>query len=144
PRWHAVVNHESGVAHGNRLAHIPDASAKRTFPTLQRQLWQRYATHGHPRLFDGAVAPRLADSAAFAALQPETDRPRALLGQSIEVADNAHGMELTSAPGRNLAVLGTSRAEALSVLDAAAQSLARQFCAGTAEFVLGCAVDSCL
>ncbi|ACU98629.1 FtsK/SpoIIIE domain-containing protein [Saccharomonospora viridis] len=144
PRWHAVINHESGVAHGNQLAHIPDASAKNTFPALQRQLWQQYATHGRPRLFDGAVAPRLSESTAFGTLAPGTDRPRALVGQSIEVADNAHGIELPTAPGRNLAVLGSSRTEALSVLDAAARSLARQFEAGTAEFLLGCAVDTCL
>ncbi|EHR63617.1 FtsK/SpoIIIE domain-containing protein [Saccharomonospora cyanea] len=144
PRWHAVVNHESGVAHGNQLAHIPDASAKNTFPVLQRQLWQRYATHGRPRLFDGAVAPRLDESTAFAALEPGTDRPRALVGQSIEVTDNAHGVEMASTPGRNLAVMGSSTAEALSVLDAATRSLARQYPAGAVEFVLGCAVDTCL
>ncbi len=144
PRWHAVVNHESGVAHGNQLAHIPDASGRNTFPSLQRELWQRYANHGHPRLFDGAVAPRLDRSTAFASLGPEPDRPRALVGQAIEVADNAHSVELSAAPGRNLAVLGTNRAEALSVLDAAARSLALQCEAGAVEFVLGCAVESCL
>ena len=26
PRWHAVVNHESGVPHGNEILRIPDAS----------------------------------------------------------------------------------------------------------------------
>ncbi|WP_433408526.1 FtsK/SpoIIIE domain-containing protein [Saccharomonospora azurea] len=144
PRWHAVVNHESGVAHGNQLAHIPDASGKNMFPVLQRQLWQRYASHGRPRLFDGAVAPRLDELTAFTALAPGSSRPRALVGLSIEVADNAHGVELPAAPGRNLAVLGSSTAEALSVLDAATRSLARQHAPGTAEFVLGCAVDRCL
>lgn len=144
PRWHAVVNHESGVAHGNQLAHIPDASSKDTFPVLQRQLWQRYATHARPRLFDGAVAPRLEDSPAFVACEPGVERPRALVGQAIEVTDNAHGVEMASAPGRNLAVMGSNTAEALAVLDAATRSLARQYEAGAVEFALGCALDSCL
>ncbi|CAM3075536.1 FtsK/SpoIIIE domain-containing protein [Saccharomonospora xinjiangensis] len=143
PRWHAVVNHESGVSHGNQLVHVPDSSAKDTFPVLQRQLWQRYATHGGPRLFDGAVAPRLDESPAFTTLEPAKDRPRTLVGQSIEVMDNAHAVELASAPGRNLAVLGSSTAEALSVLEAATRSLARQYPPGAVEFVLGCAIDTC-
>lgn len=143
PRWHAVVNHESGVAHGNQLAHVPDASGRGVFPALQRQLWQRYAGHGRPRLFDGAHAPTLEESEAFAAATP-TERPRAIIGQAIEVADRAHGMELPAAPGRNLAVLGTSTREALSILDSATRSLARQHQPGDAEFVLCCLVESCL
>ncbi|MFC4002671.1 FtsK/SpoIIIE domain-containing protein [Prauserella oleivorans] len=143
PRWHAVVNHDSGIAHGNQLAHIPDASSKGVFPALQRQLWERYAGHGSPRLFDGAHAPALEDSAAFTSLSP-TERPRALVGQSIDVADTAQAVELTGAPGRNLAVLGTSQKDALSILDSATRSLARQYQPGHVEFVLCCAVERCL
>ena len=29
PRWHAVVNHESGVPHGNEILRIPEASARK-------------------------------------------------------------------------------------------------------------------
>ncbi|WP_007026149.1 FtsK/SpoIIIE domain-containing protein, partial [Saccharomonospora iraqiensis] len=143
PRWHAVINHDSGIAHGNALAHIPDASARGVFPTLQRQLWQRYGTQGRPRLFDGAIAPRLDDSPAFAALT-RTDRPRAVVGQAIAVSDDAHAVELADAPGRNLAVLGTTRRDALSILDAATRSLSRQFDPGDVEFVLSCAVPACV
>lgn len=143
PRWHAVVNHESGVAHGNQLAHIPDASAKGVFGALQRQLWERYATaHQQPRLFDGAHAPALADVPAFRELQP-TQRPTALVGSSIDVADVACAVELPSAPGRNLAVLGTSAKDALSILDSAARSLARQHHPGDTQFLLSCLVDTC-
>ncbi|PXY31286.1 FtsK/SpoIIIE domain-containing protein [Prauserella muralis] len=143
PRWHAVINHDSGVAHGNQLAHVPDASAKGVFPSLQRELWQRYAAgHGQPRLFDGAHAPLLETSEAFTGLGL-AERPRALVGQSIDVADTAQAVELSPAPGRNLAVLGTSTKEALSVLDSATRSLARQYQPGDVEFVLCCAVDTC-
>lgn len=144
PRWHAVINHESGVAHGNQLAHIPDASAKGVFPELQRQLWERYAaSHQQPRLFDGAHAPRLADVRAFLDLEPGP-RPRALVGHSIDVSDLACGVELSSAPGRNIAVLGTSTREALSIVDSCARSLARQFRPGTVEFVLSSPVEGCV
>ncbi|SFP69265.1 FtsK/SpoIIIE family protein [Amycolatopsis arida] len=144
PRWHAVINHESGIAHGNQLAHIPDASAKGVFAGLQRRLWERYASsHGQPRLFDGAHAPVLTESPAFRELTPVA-RPKALLGQSIDVADIARGVELSGAPGRHVAVIGTAPREALSILDSAARSLARQFPPGRVDFVLSCLVDTCV
>jgi hypothetical protein len=144
PRWHAVINHDSGIAHGNRLAHVPDASAKGVFSGLQRRLWERFATaYGQPRLFDGAHAPVLEDTPAYRELTP-VPRPRALAGQTIDVADVARGVELSSAPGRNLAVLGSSTREALSVLDSSARSLARQHAQGDVEFVLSCPVQTCL
>ncbi|MBK1785007.1 FtsK/SpoIIIE domain-containing protein [Prauserella cavernicola] len=143
PKWHSVINHDSGIAHGNQLAHVPDASAKGVFPALQRELWQAYAGHGQPRLFDGAHAPLLEESAAFTSLGL-AERPRALVGQSIDVADTAHSVELSGAPGRHLAVLGTSTKEALSILDSAARSLARQYQQGDVEFVLCCPVERCV
>ncbi|MEU6645133.1 FtsK/SpoIIIE domain-containing protein [Saccharomonospora sp. NPDC046836] len=143
PRWHAVINHDSGVAHGNQLAHVPDASGKGVFPALQRELWQRYGGQSRPRLFDGAHAPLLSESAVFTALTPAA-RPRALVGQAIEVTDSAHAVELSGAPGRNFAVLGTSTREAVSILDSATRSLARQYQQGAVEFVLCCPVENCL
>ncbi|TWH21283.1 FtsK/SpoIIIE domain-containing protein [Prauserella rugosa] len=142
PRWHAVVNHDSGIGHGNQLAHVPDASSGGVFPALQRQLWQRYGSTSVPRLFDGAHAPRLAESTAFTALSP-SDRPHAIVGQSIDVADVAHTVELSTAPGRNLAVLGTTQRDAVSILDSAVRSVARQFAPGDVEFALFCLVDRC-
>ncbi|MTD58432.1 FtsK/SpoIIIE domain-containing protein [Amycolatopsis pithecellobii] len=143
PKWHAVVNHDSGIAHGNQLAHVPDASGRDIFSSLQRKLWEQYADeHQRPRLFDGAHSPILEHVPAFAALTPGS-RPRALLGQSIDVEDTACAVELFSAPGRNLAVLGTAAAEALSIMDAAAKSLARQYHPHEVEFLVSCLVDRC-
>ncbi len=143
PKWHAVVNHDSGVAHGNQLAHIPDASAKGVFPGLQQRLWERYAASSQrPRLFDGAHAPVLEESRAFTELE-YVSRPKALLGQSIEVTESARGVELSGAPGRNVAVLGTTQKEALSILNSAVRSLARQYQPGEAVFVLSCLVETC-
>ena len=144
PRWHAVVNHDCGIAHGNRVAHVPDASSPGVFARLQRSLWQRYAAgHASPRLFDGAVAPVLTESAAYAGLGFET-QPRALVGQAIAVDDVAFGVDLPPAPGRNLAVLGSSQRPAVSILDSAARSLARQFRQGEVEFIPCCLVEACV
>jgi hypothetical protein len=144
PKWHAVLNHDSGVAHGNQLAHIPDASTKDVFVKLQHRLWERYAgDYRQPRLFDGAHSPVLEGAAAFSALKP-TGNPRALLGQSIDVTDIACGVELPSSPGRNVAVLGAATAEALSIMDSAARSLARQHEPGAVRFLLSCPIATCL
>ncbi|WP_158886792.1 FtsK/SpoIIIE domain-containing protein [Amycolatopsis anabasis] len=144
PKWHAVINHDSGVAHGNQLAHVPDASSKDVFPALQARLWNAYAVeHDRPRLFDGAHSPVLEQVSAFAELKPD-GHPRALLGQSIDVREAACGVELSPSPGRNLAVLGTSAAEALSIMDAATRSLARQYEPGGVEFVVNCPVERCV
>jgi hypothetical protein len=94
-------------------------------------------------LFDGAFSPVLEQVPAFTDLIP-TQRPRALLGQSIDVAEAACGVELPPAPGRNVAVLGAATAEALSIMNSAARSLARQFEPGTAEFTLSCPVEACV
>ncbi|HVV11207.1 FtsK/SpoIIIE domain-containing protein [Amycolatopsis sp.] len=143
PKWHSVINHDSGVAHGNQLAHVPDASGKDIFASLQRELWERYADeHQRPRLFDGAHSPVLEQVPAYVSLTPGV-RPHALLGQSIDVEDIACSFELSRSPGRNLAVLGTAAAEALSIMDAAARSLGRQFAPEDVEFLVCCLVDRC-
>ena len=59
PRWHAVVNHESGVKHGNLVVRVPNASA----PGLMREEVQHrlpadwYDGFAEPRTFDGSRAP---------------------------------------------------------------------------------------
>ncbi|MCU1687336.1 MAG: cell division FtsK/SpoIIIE [Amycolatopsis sp.] len=144
PKWHAVLNHDSGVAHGNQLAHIPDASSKDVFVKLQHRLWERYSSsYRQPRLFDGAHSPVLEGAAAFAELKPD-GKPRALLGQSIDVTDVACGVELPAGPGRNVAVLGAATAEALSIMDSATRSLARQYEPGKVRFILSCPIETCL
>ncbi|MCG8919697.1 cell division protein FtsK [Actinokineospora sp. PR83] len=135
PRWHAVINHESGVAHGNEVAHIPDASSRGTFDELQRTLWARM-TSPQPRLFDGAHQPELVHAADFTG-------PRGpVLGQIIEVDDKAAVFRLEPVPGRNLAVIGTATADALSVLESAALSLGELHSAGECVFHLWCPVQS--
>ncbi|HEX9338283.1 MAG TPA: FtsK/SpoIIIE domain-containing protein, partial [Pseudonocardiaceae bacterium] len=137
PRWHAVVNHESGVAQGNEVVRIPDATSRGTFDVLQQLLYgKRSPTLPPPRLFDGSHVPALADTADFRALTPKPGVPEVLLGQIIDVAGSAATTPLTSAPGRNLAVIGSATAEAASVLGAAALSVARQLLPGGARFTL--------
>jgi hypothetical protein len=136
PRWHAILNHESGVKQGNQLSRIPDATSRGTFDALQTQLWESRPSHlDSPRLFDGSHVPRLEDSPDFQALRPNPE-PVAMLGQVIDVAGSAARISLLKTPGRNLAVLGSSLTDAASVLGAAARSVARQHEPGTARFTL--------
>jgi hypothetical protein len=142
PRWHAIVNHESGVAQGNQFARIPDSTSRGTFDTLQHALWEkRDETQPVPRLFDGSHVPPLASATDFRQLRPGAGPVSAVLGQIIDVAGSAAVTPLPGAPGRNLAVIGSSVLDAASVLGAAALSLARQHEPGTAVFVLCRLVD---
>ena len=137
PRWHAVINHESGVKHGNEVARIPDATAKGTFDELQRRLWERRQEGAAPpRLFDGSLLPALSELPDFTGLTPVEESPVALLGQVIDVNGTAAAMRMERSPGRNLAVIGSVRVDAVSVLGAAALSLARQHRPKKARFTL--------
>ncbi|WP_406065316.1 FtsK/SpoIIIE domain-containing protein [Micromonospora sp. NBC_00860] len=144
PRWHAVVNAESGMVEGNEVARIPSASDWETWSGLQHRLWRMRAPDAAPaRLFDGDAIPRLADAPDFRALAvpPDGSAPRnpvAVLGEIIDVQSRSASLRLPRAPGRNLAVLGTRVDEACAVLDAAARSLARQHPPGTARFSIAC------
>ncbi|RIW41625.1 cell division protein FtsK [Micromonospora endophytica] len=143
PKFHAVVNAESGMLEGNQVARIPAASDWETWSELQHRLWRMRPAEAAPaRLFDGDAIPRLADAPDFRALQaPEVGTPRgpvALLGEIIDVQARSAALRLPRAPGRNLAVLGTRIDEACAVLDAAARSLARQHRPGTARFSIAC------
>lgn len=137
PRWHAVVNHESGIRHGNEVVRIPEATAKGAVDEVQRVLHETFnddpaagpAATGTgrvgPRLFDGSRAPRVAE--LVATWPPSTGEPRVLVGQCIDVAGSAATVALPDTPGRNLAVLGPAARDAVRVLGAAAVSLAGQF-----------------
>ncbi|MGW3788271.1 FtsK/SpoIIIE domain-containing protein [Micromonospora chokoriensis] len=144
PRWHAVVNAESGMVEGNEVARIPSASDWETWSGLQHRLWRMRPADAAPaRLFDGDAIPRLADAPDFRALTAPPDgtaprNPVALLGEIIDVQSRSAALRLPRAPGRNLAVLGTRVDEACAVLDAAARSLARQHPPGTARFSIAC------
>ncbi len=133
PRWHAVVNHESGVRHGNEIVRVPDATARGTTDHVQQLL---HADHRHgapPVLFDGSRAPRLAD--LIAAL-PTGDGPRALLGQCIDVEGRAATTGLGDSPGRNIGVLAAGAGDAVRVLGAAAGSLAGQYEPGSVDVLV--------
>ncbi|RLP87273.1 cell division protein FtsK [Micromonospora sp. CV4] len=144
PRWHAVVNAESGMVEGNEIARIPAASDWETWSALQNRLWRMRPPDAAPaRLFDGDAIPRLAEAPDFRALAAPADgsaprSPVALLGEIIDVQARSAALRLPRAPGRNLAVLGTRVDEACAVLDAAARSLARQHPPGTARFSIAC------
>jgi hypothetical protein len=143
PRWHAVVNHESGVKHGNEIARIPDATAKNTFDALQQRLWdKRDAVSEPPRLFDGSHLPVLSSLRDFQQLREDPAKsPKALLGQVIDVEGTAAAVRLSRSPGRNIAVLGSVRIDAASVLDAATLSLARQHDPGRIRFTVAGLVE---
>ncbi|MGI8816980.1 MAG: hypothetical protein ACR2G2_17315 [Pseudonocardia sp.] len=141
PRWHAVLNHDSGIKHGNEIVRVPDATARGTLDKLQTALWKRpWPGLAEPLLFDAGRAPRLAElmsgaelvSPAAAASVPRV----AVLGQLIDVAGSAATVALGATPGRNVAVVSSSVADGAAVLGAAALSLAAQHEPGTARFTV--------
>lgn len=142
PRWHAVVNHESGVRPGNEIARIPDATAKGTFDALQAELHRRRPPDlAEPILFDGSKVPALQALPDFRALAPGAGNPTVLLGQVIDVAGSAAKVRFARTPGRNIAVLGSLAEDAADVLGGAALSLARQHEPGDAQFTLACLAE---
>ncbi|WP_214403984.1 FtsK/SpoIIIE domain-containing protein [Pseudonocardia lacus] len=133
PRWHAVVNHESGMRHGNEIVRVPNASVRGTVDVVQRHLHARYADHPPPRLFDGTRAPLTEDLLADA--RPDGE-PVALVGQCIDVAGSPAVVRLPDVPGRNIGVLGPGLQDAVRLLDCAGAALAATHQYGTAEAVL--------
>jgi DNA segregation ATPase FtsK/SpoIIIE, S-DNA-T family len=136
PRWHAVVNHESGIPHGNEIVRIPDATGRGSVDEVQRRVFDDEAAGRPepPRLFDGSRAPRIDE--LLGGLGPGETPPRAVVGQCIDVAGSAAGVPLPAGPGRNVAVVGSDVDEATRVLAAAARSLGSQHDHGAARFVL--------
>ncbi|MGH8792471.1 MAG: FtsK/SpoIIIE domain-containing protein, partial [Stackebrandtia sp.] len=130
PRFHAVVNADSGVAEANRVVRLPNASDRKIWDPLQEKLWRsRPADNDSPLLFDGDHVPTLPEAPmeTTADTVSTTDAvPTAVLGKSIDVSSRAAVLRLTRAPGRNLAVLGTRTVEACDVLASAALSVARK------------------
>ncbi|HET6532571.1 MAG TPA: FtsK/SpoIIIE domain-containing protein [Actinoplanes sp.] len=143
PRFHAVVNADSGVAGANRIVRLPDAGDRPAWRRLQHTLWtQRPDGCAPPRLFDGEAVPRLGAAYRPAGRVPDPagpigSSPGAVLGERIDVAARPARLRLGRMPGRNLAVLGTRVDEACDVLAAAALSLAAQ---GPAHFSIVCLV----
>jgi hypothetical protein len=145
PRYHAVVNADSGATPANQIVRVPAAGDREAWSELQLRLWRRRPHDlSAPRLFDGDAVPRLGDSPDFRALTPAAPgaapvaAPVVLLGETIDVTSRSARTVLRRAPGRNLAVLGTRVDEACAILGTAARSLARQFTPGTARFSVAC------
>lgn len=148
PRWHAVINHESGIKYGNDVVRVPDATAKGSVDEVQRALHESYhAGRAEPRLFDGSRAPRFVDLLAGGAGGGNGGTagggngtaggpPRALVGQCIDVPGSAATVALAATPGRNIGVLGSVAHDAVRVLGAAAGSLAGQFPPGAVDVLL--------
>jgi len=135
PRWHAVLNHESGIAHGNEIVRIPDATGKGSVDEVQRRLFElESAGRDEPRLFDGSRAPALDE--LLGGLQRTDDEPVAVVGQCMNVAGTAATVPLPAAPGRNIGVIGTARHDAVAVLGAATAALGEQHDLGEVRFVL--------
>lgn len=147
PRYHAVVNADSGAPSANQVTRIPLASDWVTWSHLQQELW-RMRPPGLPaiRLFDGNAVPRLNQATDYLALKPANNPPagttnedsEALLGETIDIYARSARIRLQRSPGRNLAVLGTRSEEACAILYAAGRSLARQHPSGTARFSVAC------
>lgn len=140
PRWHAVINHESGVKPGNEICRIPDSTSKGTMDSLQNDLW-RFEPGEAPGLFDGSKVPFLDALPDFLDLRPGDASPTVLLGQVIDVAGSAARVRFARTPGRNIAVIGSVVQDAAAVLGGAAASLGRQHEPHEAAFTLACLVD---
>jgi hypothetical protein len=125
PRYHAVVNPDSGAPSANRVVRLADAGARDGWQALQTRLWQRRSPDALvPRLFDGDFSPPLpADATPH---RPEAGPPVALVGEAIDVAGRPAILALPRSPGRNLAVLGTRTGDACAVLGAAGRTVAGQ------------------
>jgi len=141
PRFHAVVNTQSGAAGANLVVRLPDIGDRQAWRGLQHRLWRaRPAGCEQPRLFDGDAVPQLPAACRPAGpvpgpADPVGSSPGAVLGERIDVAARPARLRLGRMPGRNLAVLGTRTDEACDVLAAAALSLAAQ---GPAHFSIVC------
>ncbi|MFI5935473.1 FtsK/SpoIIIE domain-containing protein [Actinoplanes sp. NPDC051494] len=141
PRYHAVVNADSGAVEANRIVRVPDAGNRERWSALQHRLWDnRPPELAAPRLFDGDAIPRLDASPDFDQLTPAATvaAPIVLLGETIDVQARSARTLLRRAPGRNIAVMGTRVEEACAVLHTAARSLAAQFEPGAAQFAVAC------
>jgi hypothetical protein len=138
PRWHAVINHESGIRPGNEIVRIPDATGRGSVDEVQSVMYAAYATgRPEPRLFDGSRSPRVADLLADL---PAAAVPHALVGQFIDVDGTPAAAPLPDAPGRNLGVLGSDPRDAMRVVGAAALSALRS--PGTLDLVVAPLVDA--
>jgi DNA segregation ATPase FtsK/SpoIIIE, S-DNA-T family len=138
PRWHAVINHESGLKHGNDIVTVPNASVRGTVDKVQKGLHSRYKDElPPPQLFDGSRAP---STSGLRKRVPTGPAPRVLVGQHIDVQGSPATAALPAVPGRNLGVFGTGARDAAHVLDAAATAFVRDLGPSEVDVVIAALV----
>lgn len=137
PEHHVVINHESGALSGNQVVRLPNFDES-FLADLQARMWpQRDPGAPAPTVFDGDDTPQLDQARDFRALRALPSGHRvALLGRTFDVTDRAAATVLGTAPGRNLAVIGTRPREVHGVLASATTSIARQCRPGDARFAI--------
>ncbi|WP_045878804.1 FtsK/SpoIIIE domain-containing protein [Pseudofrankia sp. DC12] len=131
----AVVNRRNGHPAGNELIRVarPDPETLATLrPRLAKALAATVDDPTPPRVFVGHAPALLDTNSAFAQLRPGSGGgdPLAFVGAPLDLAPPAVGVTLSAQPGRNLAVLGPLRREAVGVLQAAVRSVAAQCAPG--------------
>jgi hypothetical protein len=120
-RFHAIVNSDGGVQHGNITARVPNACTPGTADQAQAELFDRWGDPDtRPVLLDGDVLP------AAHTLWAAADIPTVMVGRGFTVDGAPATARLDAMPGRNLAVLGAGAHQAPRVLSCAAAGLARQ------------------
>jgi hypothetical protein len=126
----AVVNRRNGHPAGNELIRVarPDPETLAMLrPRLAKALAATVDEPSPPRVFVGHAPAVLDTNAAFTELRPAgAGDPVAFVGAPLDLAPPAVGVTLSAQPGRNLAVLGPLRREAVGVLQAAVRSVAAQ------------------
>ncbi|MER7460403.1 FtsK/SpoIIIE domain-containing protein [Micromonospora sp. NPDC126480] len=137
PVGSAVLNTAAGAVGADTVVRFPDAHASAAEVTrLRHELWEaRPAGARPPSVFKGYETARLEDDPTYAGLRPGGRRPLALVGRTVDVDGTTALFIMDNAPGRHLAVVGTS-ADGAEVLRAATLSLARQHAVGDARFLL--------
>ena len=133
----AVVNPAGGAAGANTIVRFPDAhGAAAEVTALRRSMWEARTPGSHPpAIFKGYEAAHVEDDPVFGRLTVGGRRPAALVGRNVDVGLSTASFPLDAAPGRHLAVVGTSAVGA-DVLHAAAVSLGRQHAPGSARFLI--------
>jgi hypothetical protein len=131
----AVINAAGGHADANRLVRFPNAETK-PVAAQRHRLWNaRPPGDAPPAVFAGYTEHHIDNDPMYARLTSKVRRRQALVGRAVDIGLPTVGFGLDAAPGRHVAVLGTSAVGA-DVTHAAALSLARQHQPGTARFIL--------
>ncbi|MFC4333656.1 FtsK/SpoIIIE domain-containing protein [Salininema proteolyticum] len=132
----AVVNEAAGIRGHNRLIAFPDMTAdEERLAGLRREWWERRGDDTEPLVFRGFDERHLDDDPRYTALRPDMP-PRALIGRAVDVELSTVSFPFGPTPGRHLAVVGTQRIGS-DLLVAAAESLAKTYRGGEAEFHIG-------